>query len=584
MPRKKNGWGSLKSTEFKGINGRIDKAKGRRAQGYYPSNNSFGSTVTRSAIEQYDIDSKWSMWRKGMEFYYAAAWYRLNEIDPYSLEAQDVQLSTKLYQGQPEEYDVTFEGFKFATTNADTNSHYVMKRSLTNPPSLGTIKSVRNDRDLYPENFANHEIHVEILSTSSTPLLTSMIGDRITDGISEASLKNVLTSDGKPAVYKGKSDNSRLLVYVPKFEFNAHQLQNLDEFVGKIGYLDDIQIRSPIGTEVFEDQRETFSVKTSKRKGPQGFRVLDSANEPITTFDILSLSNNFSTNKAEVELQSTFIFQKDDYQPLFGRQYLTAEEVESEVNQFSFNVLPFEIKSTFSELGFVIFEAESYPDELKLFAPAEGGVLVFNSKSFTKKVLDEYNGLSYHILSPQEDPWKRLETDVDAWMDETFTAGFSLTPATLYTCSCPAYSHSQLRIPESTESEFDRKVNRQQRYPLPTAKGKKQSNTVGLSKASGRIQSWATDTYKISFKVCKHTIAAMFIEKLKVAEPSQIPSYDTRIKFEAKLKEEMRQVGEEFVQSYQRGDLSLLELVFANAEGLNMDEVELANAMLNTKF
>ena len=76
----------------------------------------------------------------------------------------------------------------------------------------------------------------------------------------------------------------------------------------------------------------------------------------------------------------------------------------------------------------------------------------------------------------------------------------------------------------------------------------------------------------------------MFIEKLKVAEPSQIPSYETRVKFEAKLKEEMAQVAEEFIQSYQRGDLSLLELVFATAEGLNMDEVELASAILNTQF
>lgn len=583
MPRKKNGWGPTNSNQFKGVNNRVDKGKSRRGQGQYPSNNRYGSSVTRSAIEQYDLDSNWTRWRKGLEFYYAAAWYRLNEVDPVTKEITDTEITTKLYQGQPEEYDVTFDGYKFATTNADTNSHYVMKRTVPDPPSLGTVTAVRNDSRTYNKNYEKQEIHVQVASAASTPLLTSMIGDRITDGVSEASLKNVLTQEGKPAVYKGKSQSSRLLVYIPEAEFDPNV--RLNSFVGKIGYLEDIQIRRTIGTEEFKDDRFTFEVKVNQRESAQAFRILDPQDLPVTTFDIAQLPTLLQTNLAEPELQSSFVFQKEEYQPLFGVQYVTAGEVESEVNELSFNVLPFEIKSIINDgNGFVLIEALSYPDELKLYAPATNGFLVFNSRSFTKTVLDEYGGLSYHILQPGEDPWKRLETDVDPWMDQTFTSGFNLVPATLYTCSCPAYSHAQLRIPQSTEGEFDRKVNRQQRYPLPTAKGRKESETVGLAKAGGRISSWATDTYRSSFKLCKHTVAAMFIEKLKVAEPSQIPSYETRAKFEAKLKEEMAQVAEEFIQSYQRGDLSLLELVFATAEGLNMDEVELASAILNTQF
>jgi len=583
MPRKKNGWGPTNSNQFKGINSRVDKAKGRRGQGYYPTSNSYGSSVTRSAIEQYDLESNWARWRKGLEFYYAAAWYRLKDVDPFTREAQDIEISTKLYQGQPEEYDVVFDGYKFATTNADTNSHYVMKRSVPNPPSLGTIVSVQNDRTQYPENYRNQEIHVQITDTASTPLITSMLGDRITDGVSEASLKNVLTSAGKPAVYKGKSETSTLLVYIPETDFDPNV--RLNSFVGKIGYFDNIQIRRAIGSESFVDKRTEFEVVVDQRESAQPFRIVDQQDLPVTTFDIGSLPTLMTTANAELQLKSQFVFQKSEYQPLYGDQYITADEVKNEANELSFNVLPFEIRSIVNDgSGFVIVEAESYPDELKLYAPATNGFLVFNSKSFTKIVLDEYEGLSYHILKVGEDPWRRLETDIDPWMDQTFTSGFDLVPATLYTCSCPAYAHAQLRIPESTEGEFERKVNRQQRYPLPTAKGRKQSDTVGLSKSAGRIQSWATETYRNSYKMCKHTIAAMFIEKLKVAEPSQIPSYETRMKFEAKLQEEMAQVAEEFIQSYQRGDLSLMELVFATAEGLNMDEVELASAILNTKF
>ena len=61
-----------------------------------------------------------------------------------------------------------------------------------------------------------------------------------------------------------------------------------------------------------------------------------------------------------------------------------------------------------------------------------------------------------------------LDTDVDPWMDEVFTTGTSLRPATVYTCSCPNHSHAILRTPQSTQDDGTRKVNRQRRYPLPT--------------------------------------------------------------------------------------------------------------------
>ena len=55
MPRKQNGFGKAKSFTVPGvnkINHRIDKGKGSGAAGSYPSNRGYGSTITRSAIEQ----------------------------------------------------------------------------------------------------------------------------------------------------------------------------------------------------------------------------------------------------------------------------------------------------------------------------------------------------------------------------------------------------------------------------------------------------------------------------------------------------------------------------------------------------
>ena len=51
----------------------------------------------------------------------------------------------KLYQGTPYEVDVVFDGFKFATKGADSNNHYVMKRTTESSPDLGVVTGVYND-------------------------------------------------------------------------------------------------------------------------------------------------------------------------------------------------------------------------------------------------------------------------------------------------------------------------------------------------------------------------------------------------------------------------------------------------------
>lgn len=77
MPRKQNGFGSASSFAFNKVNNKVSQGKRPGAAGYYPSDRQFGTSVHRSVIEQFDLDSKWVRWRKGLEFYYQAAWNRL---------------------------------------------------------------------------------------------------------------------------------------------------------------------------------------------------------------------------------------------------------------------------------------------------------------------------------------------------------------------------------------------------------------------------------------------------------------------------------------------------------------------------
>ena len=66
MPRKQNGFGSSKSFSVGSVNNRTDRVKGKgpAPSGQYPSNRQFGSSITRSVKQQWNIDSRWMMWRK----------------------------------------------------------------------------------------------------------------------------------------------------------------------------------------------------------------------------------------------------------------------------------------------------------------------------------------------------------------------------------------------------------------------------------------------------------------------------------------------------------------------------------------
>jgi hypothetical protein len=76
----------------------------------------------------------------------------------------------------------------------------------------------------------------------------------------------------------------------------------------------------------------------------------------------------------------------------------------------------------------------------------------------------------------------------------------------------------------------------------------------------------------------------MFIDKLKVKEPNSYPTVDARMAFEEKLVKEIEEVAAKFSVSYKRGGITTIEIIFALAQGLNLDEVETAYVMLNSTF
>ena len=593
MPRKQNGFGNTKSFAFKPTKS-ISKGKSPGAAGLYPSDRRFGSSVNRSVIEKYNLDSDWTKWRKGYEYYNQAAWYRLQNVDDFSGEYKDSQIQSKLYQGTPYEVDVVFDGFKFATKSADSNNHYVMKRTTASPTDLGVVKTVYNDPIKYPEYKANKEIRVQGTPGADSRLLLQMIGERITDGETEATLNYVLNSNNHPGLYIGKTfqEPTEVIVSIDTSTILLNQeLTNPQELVGKIVWIKNFFVEKPINTFTefdFIDATDYFGVRSVDKATNVELEVLDPKEEvlPPSLYDISTLPSIFTTSKASYTVSGLHIFQKDLYQRYFGQQYLTADVVATEVDSASYSILPFTILGVKAEGGILEFTSVPFTSELKMYSPPDGNAtLVFTDYSFTKTSIDEYDGNYYHDLgAPGSSPWLLLDTDVDPWMDEVFTTGNSLKPATVYTCSCPNHSHAILRAPQSTQDNGTRKINRQRRYPLPTVLGKSDFESIGTNTAAGLMESWESREHRMSVKLCKHSIATMFIDKLKVKEPNSYPTVEARIDFEEKLKKEIEEVADEFTYSYERGGITTLEIIFALAQGLNLDEVELAYVLLNSNF
>ena len=595
MPKKQNGFGNAKSLAFKPSKN-IYKGKGAGAAGYYPGNRRYGSSVVRTVIEQYDLNSDWVKWRRGFEYYNKGAWYRLKTYDPITQTYEESQIESKLYQGTEYEVDVVFDGYKFATKNADSSNHYVMKRVTVSDTDLGVITSVKNDAFKYPDQKAYREIWCEGNPGTDSRLLFQMIGERLSDGETEATLSYVLKEDETPALYLGKSWPERLTEVTAEIsatqllgtEWYSDNSENIQRLVGKVVYIPEFFVERPVTSpSTFNtiDARDYFGVELVD-KGISEIVVLDSDTQlPPSLYDISTLKPIMSDATGGYTIEGTYIYKKDVYQRFYGNQYLTGELVTDKVDFISYSVMPYVIQGVEQVGDKILLKSVPFISELKLYQPISRATLIFTDYSFTKMEIDEYDGLYYHQSgAPSDKLWMRLNTDVDPWMDEVFTSGNPLRPATIYTCSCPSYSKAMLRAPEETQDEGTRKINRQRRYPLPTAQGRKDYDQIGLSQAAGNIESWETREDRMSFKMCKHTIAAMFIENIKVKEPNSYPSVDARESFEAKLDKDIAEVGEEFISSYKRGGLTTLEIIFALAQGLNLDDVELAYVILNSNF
>ena len=451
-----------------------------------------------------------------------------------------------------------------------------------------------------------------------------MVGERIADGAytddnrTEATLKKILTSDTKPAIYTGRTLSDELKNFVeldqkattvkitiPVADVNVttnsgdfipnqgvnNQVKNAEGsldilanpelLTNKIIYVTDFFIDKPLSSMnnvTFKDDDYFFEVSISESETGQALVGLDQGvNElPPSMLDLTDLPTIFTTSNASYTIEGSYVFKKASYQKYFGSKYLTGEVVQGLVQDISYSIIPFVVEKADIVNNQFIIESRPYFAEVKLYPALESGTqLVFTDNSFAKTFTTD-------------EKWTDLQTDVDPWMDEIFTSGLALRPSITYSCSCPNYSHTVLAMPQSNQDGSTRKTNRQQRYPLPTALSPDEFDMIGQNKVAGKAASWETDKHRLSFKLCKHVIASMFNDDVRVREPNQYPiGSDERYsnaaeKFNEKLVQEIINSANAYNLSYQRTGISISEIVFAMSNGLNLDPIETAYVVLDS--
>jgi hypothetical protein len=324
---------------------------------------------------------------------------------------------------------------------------------------------------------------------------------------------------------------------------------------------------------VYLDDDYFFELTIEEQESAKSLVALDQGvNElPPAMLDLTSLPTIFTTSNATYTVKGSYAFRKSDYQKYFPGIYITGDFIAPKVQNISYSILPFVIRKADIVNNNLIYEAVPYAAEINLYPDLlDGSILVFSDNSFAKTFTTDTK-------------WTNLDTDVDPWMDEVFGLGTALTPANSYTCSCPNHSQALLSMPQSNQDPSKRKTNRQLRYPLPTAQGQDDYGISGQSQAAGKVSSWESESHRLSFKLCKHAVASMFNDDIRVKEPNKYPTAEVRALFDEKLEKEIDASYANFNKSYTRTGISISEIVFSLSKGLNLDSTKTAYMVFDSK-
>ena len=601
MPRKENGFGGNMSFAFKT---KVSKSIGniRNTSGDYPRNRTFGSVVTRTPVDKFNLDATWSKWRKGYEYFTKQKWV------PFDLQG----LRAEIFPSFRNTLTVNFSATRFPTSLADDATHYVLERVLDpHEPfakcqgkltQLGdySLLDVQNHYDERWEllTFQGQgeilKLEAETLTTKENYVDTSLNTNK--KKTTNAIVKSLLTVDTSypdelvndkvvPAVYTGSSRSQGTNLTV-----RATEVFGYDGIAGVVDPLTDDELQALTGKQIslfdanpfynidprehiFEEIDENqFQVKIKFRGSyaatPCRFFIYDA--KPFSDDEGIIYQRDFQAIGVQANFggEGEFVFNKKTYQRWFKSEF-NAQALE----QLAENIAPLiptamTIQSisrvnTLEADENVLIELVPFTSQIlytkrpfNIAGSSDAFYVMSNpKKSFTQ----EFNTLEDGTNKILE---TKLNINIDPDMDETFTTGESLWLANRFSCDCPSYSKAVLRAPEQRYEENTLTANRQRKYPLPTAGSNRSKATIdNANDNAGIFNTWISDKDREVFQCCKHTISAYFEKGIKVLEPNQVPIYRDLERAEEKISLEIE--GAISSESIKRAEVSSIGFVWA---------------------
>ena len=366
MPRKQNGFGNFKSFSVKSFDAKLDKGKKIQGTGQYPSNREFGTTVTRSVVQQWNLESTWAMWRKGYEYARLNNWVDLN-----------VKFFAYLFSGTTSRLRADFICKRFPSLTNDTATRYVVKREIAPSlvdPRFATITNIINDpteSEQSRKNFQNKEIWLQVDNSGVTDgpnetrfdVIKRLTNERISNlrhGTEyteekhfDATVKTLLKSTGKPLVYTATAHNhnTTLKVRIPRDDvLGTDYVQNAKEgiygLIGQVIRMTNMPVCMPKSGLTLIDHPRTVEVKMDMTRTDQEFWIANvQGQDPFEIFvetsdpEIIILAGNNATFK----MKETFSIDKDKYQQYFDGE-LIASTIDSETTDMANHYPPLYIQ------------------------------------------------------------------------------------------------------------------------------------------------------------------------------------------------------------------------------------------------
>ena len=541
MPRKQNGFGNPKSFAFKG-NGKINVSKIERVAGKYPSIRDFGSIITRTPKEAFNVNSTWMKWRKGYEYFVKQRWVIFDIPD----------IVAEIFPSFRDKLEVKFQAIRFPTSNSDDATYYVTKRIVErHEPLLMQIAKLSNINGVnYTSEQAAYDEVWDIMEFNPAQnVVLKLIGETITnephpdwliakkEKYTTSIIKNIYTIDSvnipsswltngllMPAVYYGNSKPKGTQIILRAEELfpyidgpgtlEAIPESKYFELVGKqISILNAKSYYNVISDNYQFEEIDNDSFKSSvnfrgSRAGtPCDFIIYDAKSLEddagvIYRRDVVAFSN-----MANFGYEGEFIFDKKTYQRWFKIEFnaylmerlvelvapliptaLTIKSISRVSNPTGFpneNVIiecePFTSQIIYCKRPFIVTNVGGPGFERNCYITATG------VKSYTQQ-FNELEEVKIPIYDGSiEDGFfdtdiivkeKKLNINTNPVEDETYLIYDYLFLAERFACDCPSYSKSKITAPEALYEDNKIKANRQRRYPLPTAGSNKAKTLI----------------------------------------------------------------------------------------------------------